>query len=133
MYQKQAHLAETRRLLAEAGDVLASSLDYETTLSNVASLVVPALADWCVIDIVGEEGKVQRLAVAHQDPGKVKRAREEIDKRELKIALEVDGGINEETAAVAAAAGADVFVAGSAIFHDDDPLAAARRIRQAVA
>jgi len=64
---------------------------------------------------------------------KVKRAREEIDKRELKIALEVDGGINEETAAVAAAAGADVFVAGSAIFHDDDPLAAARRIRQAVA
>ena len=64
---------------------------------------------------------------------KVKKAREEIDKRELKIALEVDGGINEETAAVAAAAGADVFVAGSAIFHDDDPLAAARRIRQAVA
>ena len=64
---------------------------------------------------------------------KVKRAREEIDKRELKIALEVDGGINEETAAVAAAAGADVFVAGSAIFDDDDPLAAARRIRQAIA
>jgi len=64
---------------------------------------------------------------------KVKRAREEIDRRGLKIALQVDGGINEETAAIAAAAGADVFVAGSAIFHADDPLAAARRIREAVA
>ena len=36
VYQKQAQLAETRRLLAEASDVLASSLDYETTLANVA-------------------------------------------------------------------------------------------------
>ncbi|MBV8303611.1 MAG: ribulose-phosphate 3-epimerase [Acidimicrobiia bacterium] len=64
---------------------------------------------------------------------KVKVAREEIDRRGLKVALQVDGGINEETAPVAAAAGADVFVAGSAIFHADDPLNAARRIRSAVA
>ena len=64
---------------------------------------------------------------------KVKVARHEIDKRGLKIALQVDGGINEETAPIAAAAGADVFVAGSAIFHADDPLKAAERIRNAVA
>ena len=64
---------------------------------------------------------------------KVKQARAEIDKRGLKVALEVDGGINEHTAPIAAAAGADVFVAGSAIFGADDPLAAARRIRDAVA
>jgi ribulose-phosphate 3-epimerase len=64
---------------------------------------------------------------------KVKMAREEIDRRDLKVALQVDGGINEQTAPLAAAAGADVFVAGSAIFHADDPLAAARRIRDAVA
>src|SRR5262249_17139882 len=74
VYQKQAKLAETRRLLAEAGDVLSSSLDYETTLANVAALVVPQLADWCVVDVVGEGGKIQRLAVAHQDPAKVERA-----------------------------------------------------------
>ena len=60
---------ETRRLLAEASDVLASSLDYETTLANVAALVVPKLADWCVVDVVGEDGEIQRLAVAHEDPG----------------------------------------------------------------
>jgi ribulose-phosphate 3-epimerase len=64
---------------------------------------------------------------------KVKIARQEIDRRDLKIALQVDGGINEETAPIAAAAGADVFVAGSAIFHADDPLKAAKRIRKAVA
>ena len=69
VYQKQAQLAETRRLLAEASDVLASSLDYETTLANVAALVVPQLADWCVVDVVGEDGAIQRLAVAHEDPG----------------------------------------------------------------
>ncbi|MCU1448869.1 MAG: ribulose-phosphate 3-epimerase [Acidimicrobiales bacterium] len=64
---------------------------------------------------------------------KVKRARAEIDDRGLKVALQVDGGINAQTAPIAAAAGADVFVAGSAIFGADDPLAAARRIRDAVA
>jgi len=64
---------------------------------------------------------------------KVKVARGEIDKRGMKVALQVDGGINEETARIAAAAGADVFVAGSAIFHADDPLKAARRIRKSVA
>jgi ribulose-phosphate 3-epimerase len=64
---------------------------------------------------------------------KVKVAREEIDRRGFKVALEVDGGINEETAPIAAAAGADVFVAGSAIFHADDPLKAAKRIRKSIA
>jgi len=64
---------------------------------------------------------------------KVKVAREEIDRRGLDVALQVDGGINEETAPVAAAAGADVFVAGSAIFHADNPLKAAKRIRKSVA
>jgi ribulose-phosphate 3-epimerase len=64
---------------------------------------------------------------------KVKVARQEIDRRGLKIALQVDGGINEDTAPIAAAAGADTFVAGSAIFHAENPLEAARRIRKSVA
>jgi len=64
---------------------------------------------------------------------KVKVARQEIDRRGLKVALQVDGGITEETAPIAAAAGADTFVAGSAIFHADDPLKAAKRIRRSIA
>ena len=60
---------------------------------------------------------------------KVQQARAEIDRRGLTVALQVDGGINEETLPIAAAAGADTFVAGNAIYGADDPLAAARRLR----
>jgi len=56
--------------LAEAGAVLGASLDYETTLQRVASLAVPWLADWCVVDMVQPSGSIKRMAVAHGDPGK---------------------------------------------------------------
>ena len=88
--RSRRRLAESRRLIAEASEQLASSLDYETTLSNVAALVVPALADWCVIDIVGEDGAIQRLAVAHQDPSKVERAKQLIE--QLPIEPDADRG-----------------------------------------
>jgi serine phosphatase RsbU (regulator of sigma subunit)/PAS domain-containing protein len=60
---------ETQRLLAEAGSALAGSLDYEETLHKVARLAVPALADWCTVDVVGEHG-LERVAVAHADPAR---------------------------------------------------------------
>ena len=45
--------AELRtRVLAESGRILASSLDYQETLRNVANIAVPALADWCAVDLV---------------------------------------------------------------------------------
>ena len=56
--------------LAEAGAVLSSSLDYQSTLRSVARLAVPTIADWCAVDMVGSGG-VERLAVAHVDPDKV--------------------------------------------------------------
>ena len=62
---------------------------------------------------------------------KVAAARKIVDERELAVELEIDGGINVETAPLAAQAGVDILVAGSAIFHADDPAAAARRIREA--
>src|SRR5438046_1520873 len=55
--------------------------------------------------------------------------RRAVDGGELPVELEIDGGINRETAPRAAAAGADILVAGSAIFHADDPAADARQIR----
>jgi len=61
----------TQRFLAEAGALLASSLDYRATLASVARLAVPTLADWCGVDVFAEDGSVERLAVAHEDPGKV--------------------------------------------------------------
>ena len=47
---------------------------------------------------------------------KIKALRQQIQDRELSILIQVDGGVNEKTIAGIAAAGADVFVAGSAIF-----------------
>ncbi|MBA2559296.1 MAG: PAS domain S-box protein, partial [Propionibacteriales bacterium] len=55
--------------LAEASIEFASSLDYRTTLANVARLAVPTLADWCSVQIV-EDGRLLTLAVAHVDPAK---------------------------------------------------------------
>ena len=62
--------------LAEATALLSSSLEYEETLASLAQLAVPELADWCSIDMLGDDGGIERLAVAHQDPAKVAWARE---------------------------------------------------------
>jgi PAS domain S-box-containing protein len=59
------------RFLTAAGAALASSLDYEQTLSRVAELAVPEVADWCAVDLVTEEGTLHRVAVAHLDPERV--------------------------------------------------------------
>ncbi|HEX5748912.1 MAG TPA: ATP-binding protein [Archangium sp.] len=56
-------------LLAEAGEVLLSSLEMEKVLPRVASLCVGALADWCVIDLL-EDGEMRRVGGAHVDAEK---------------------------------------------------------------
>jgi ribulose-phosphate 3-epimerase len=57
--------------------------------------------------------------------------RKEIDAAGLACEIEIDGGINVDTAAEAAAAGCDILVAGSAVFKAGDPVAAATAIRTA--
>ncbi|OJT27421.1 hypothetical protein BO221_05470 [Archangium sp. Cb G35] len=60
--------AETLRFLSEASAALAASLDQAATLKQVARLAVPVLADWCMVDLMGEDGRVERVEVAHADP-----------------------------------------------------------------
>ena len=62
---------------------------------------------------------------------KIARTRAELDRRGLSAELEVDGGIDEDTAGAVVAAGARILVSGSAIFGDEQPWQAARRIRVA--
>ena len=64
------HENEAQRFLARAAALLNSSLDYETTMAQLAALVVPTLADWCTVHLVTACG-VQHIAAAHTDPGKV--------------------------------------------------------------
>ncbi|OJT23995.1 hypothetical protein BO221_17810 [Archangium sp. Cb G35] len=66
----KAELAERRsRFLAEAGELLSESLNYEETLMRLSRLCVRSMADWCVIDVV-VDGELRRLAGAHVDPSK---------------------------------------------------------------
>ncbi len=62
--------------LVEAGALLSSSLDYETTLTRVAQLMVPHRADWCTVHLVEGDGTLQQVALAHVDPSKAEWARE---------------------------------------------------------
>jgi PAS domain S-box-containing protein len=68
---ERRQIEETLRFLTKAGEVLSSSLDYRTTLASVARLSVPTLADWCAVDIVNDDGSLERLAVEHPDPEKI--------------------------------------------------------------
>jgi PAS domain S-box-containing protein len=71
--------ADMERLLAEASILLASSLDYETTLARVARLALPQLADWCYVDIREADDSIRRVAAAHADPAKDALVRQLLD------------------------------------------------------
>jgi K+-sensing histidine kinase KdpD len=58
------------QFLAAASQRLATSLDYDRTFAALARLVVPRLADYCLVDVVEEDGSIRRVAVAHADPDK---------------------------------------------------------------
>jgi len=60
---------------------------------------------------------------------KVRDVRRRITAKELEVRLEVDGGIGDDTIEQAAAAGADAFVAGTAVYGAGDPAEAVRRLR----
>ena len=74
-----AERAYKLKFLTEASEELSSSLDYHTTLRNVAWLGVPEFADWCSVQLL-EDGGLRTLAVAHVDPEKVAFA-EELQRR----------------------------------------------------
>ena len=66
---KRVERAES--FMAEASRVLASSMDYTQTLRRVARLAVPQIAAWCAVDLLDEQGRIERVAVHHADPEKI--------------------------------------------------------------
>ena len=71
---ERKQVERSQRLLAEAGPVLAASLDATSRLANIAQVVVPLLADWCMVHITEEGQTIQPVAVAHADPQKLAQA-----------------------------------------------------------
>ncbi len=60
-----ARLQDDQRFLADAGVMLAASLDWQETLQRITELVVPRLADWCSVDVLDGE-RIRPLAIAQR-------------------------------------------------------------------
>lgn len=111
---------EAQRFLLQAGSVLASSLDYKATLSALARLAVSELADYCMVDLVEEDGTARRVAVAHADP-----AVEELIQRlmnyppELTAANPISQVLNSGLATLVRQVRSEIVVAASAERDDE--------------
>lgn len=73
---RQKQLELNLDFLARSSKIIASSLDYNVTLKKVADLLVPAIADWCVIDMCEDSLHLESVALAHKDPAKIKWAKQ---------------------------------------------------------
>jgi signal transduction histidine kinase len=62
---------QRQRFLAEASRLMAESMDYAATLKTVARLAVPSIADWCVVDLMQDDGRMARVAIEHSDPSRL--------------------------------------------------------------
>lgn len=60
-----------RQFFAEASKILSFSLDYQTTLNNIAQIAIPTFGDWCSVDMLQSDGSIKLVALAHKDPKKV--------------------------------------------------------------
>lgn len=124
--ESAAPVQETLRRIREAGVKTALTLKPNTP----AEAVFPYLDQLdMVLVMTVEPGFGGQKFMADMMP-KVTALRKEADRRGLSLSIQVDGGINEETAKVAAAAGADIAVIGSAFFKAADPVALTAEVQK---
>jgi PAS domain S-box-containing protein len=62
---------DRNRLQAEAGALLVESLDLHEILRGIAGLCIKRIVDWCSIDLIKDDGAIERIAVAHRDPARI--------------------------------------------------------------
>ena len=62
------HAARRSAFMAESSQTLATSMDFETRLSQMAALAVPELADWCVVSVMNDDDTIRLAVVTHVDP-----------------------------------------------------------------
>jgi len=72
LYAERAAAAQRATFLSRAGALLSSTLDVSSTLSQVAVLAVPHVADWCAVHLVQADGTIQPLVAAHVSPEKMR-------------------------------------------------------------
>ena len=74
LYQAAESARDRLEFMAKGSELLSASLDVDTTLAQLAELVVPRLADWCSIELLEDDGRLRNAGTAHVDPDRVKLA-----------------------------------------------------------
>ena len=126
-YESDCDVRDTLRMIRAAGAIPAVTIK-------------PATPAEAVFDLLDEVGMVLVMSVEpgfggqsyiHSATDKIAALRAEIDRRGLDVEIEVDGGVNLKTAPEAAHAGADILVAGSAVFNAADMSEAVAALKKA--
>lgn len=69
---ERKQLEKSLEFKAEASRLLYETRDMSKTLQHIATIAVETIADWCAVDLVTDEGKLESLALVHKDPEKIK-------------------------------------------------------------
>ena len=97
--------------------------------NTAAEMIFPYLDKLSMVLVMTVEPGFGGQSFMPETMEKIKTLRSEMKRRGLEIDIQVDGGINEKTVEIAAAAGANVFVAGSAVFGAEDASAEIAKLR----
>jgi len=125
--EADAHLHRTLMSIKDAGAQAGVVLNPSTSLSTVEEVL--QFADYVLVMSVNPGFGGQQFIPESID--KVKRLRRLIDERQLNTRIEIDGGIDRKNIEAVVAAGAEIIVAGSAIFGTPDAEAAVKELREA--
>ena len=125
--EADAHLHRTLTSIKDAGAQAGVVLNPSTSLSTVEEVL--QFADYVLVMSVNPGFGGQKFIPESID--KVKRLRRLIDERQLNTRIEIDGGIDRNNIETVVAAGAEIIVAGSAIFGKPDAEAAVKELREA--
>jgi ribulose-phosphate 3-epimerase len=125
--EADAHLHRTLSSIKAAGAQAGVVLNPATPIESLTESL--PFADYVLVMSVNPGFGGQRFIDTSVD--KVRRLRRMIEDRKLDTRIEIDGGIDKENIATVVAAGAEIIVAGSAIFGSRDPEAAVRGLREA--
>jgi ribulose-phosphate 3-epimerase len=125
--EADVHLHRTLNSIKAAGAQAGVAVNPATPIESLTESL--PFADYVLVMSVNPGFGGQRFIATSVD--KVRRLRRMIEDRKLDTRIEIDGGIDKENIATVVAAGADIIVAGSAIFGAGDPEAAVRGLREA--
>jgi ribulose-phosphate 3-epimerase len=125
--EADAHLHRTLTSIKAAGAQAGVVLNPATPLESLGEAL--QFADYVLVMSVNPGFGGQKFIATSVE--KVRRLRRMIDERQLDTRIEIDGGIDSNNIATVVAAGAEIIVAGSAIFGAADPEVAVRELREA--